>query len=241
MTRGALLLTFDDFFVPEWAAAREVVRAHGARVTFFVSDLGRLSRPDFSKLRDLAADGHTIGAHGLHHLDAAEEIARVGPEAYVRDEIAPCLAGLRAEGLAPRSFAYPFGGRSPAIDELLARTFTRLRGGYSAPSDGRQLAEDDGYFIPVSELPSRRLLTAAGADNGRDFRPCGNSDAALLAALRRAADRDEALTLYAHAIAEAHENNYITPARVTWLIEQATELGVRCIGFDDLDEIISPS
>ncbi|MFI6533597.1 polysaccharide deacetylase family protein [Nonomuraea sp. NPDC050547] len=228
---GILLLTFDDFFVPEWRAAREVFRAHGARVTFFVSEPWQVR--SWAGLRDLAADGHSVGAHGFRHLRADERVAEAGGAAYLREEIEPCLAALAAEGLRARSFAYPNSARSPASDTVLTTVFDRLRGGRGVP-DGAEPADVGDFFVPVAELPRRRVLIGAGADNGRMFRPRGLTDAALLGALRRAADREEALTLYAHAIAPAHEANYLAPDRLDRLLAEAARLGLRCLGFDDL-------
>lgn len=43
-------------------------------------------------------------------------------------------------------------------------------------------------------------------------------------------------TLIAHAIADAHEHDYIAPARIEWLLTRAAELGLCCLGSDDLPE-----
>lgn len=231
MSRGVLLLTFDDFFVPEWSAAREILRRHGSRVTFFLSELDRVA--DWAPLRELAEDGHTVGAHGWRHLHAPDRIAAVGGPAYLREEIGPCVAGLRAEGFAPRSFAYPVSARDEGSDEVLCSVFARLRGGLSVPYD-TQIAAVEEFFVPVDALAERRVLIGAGADTGKLFQPRGLGDASLLGGLRRAAERDECLTLYAHAIAGTHEANHISPERVGWLLDQAAELGLRALGFDDL-------
>ncbi|GAA3108079.1 peptidoglycan/xylan/chitin deacetylase (PgdA/CDA1 family) [Kribbella aluminosa] len=231
--RGALLLTFDDFFVPEWSAARDLLRLYDAHVTFFVSELDRLSDEDWPRLRELAADGHTVGAHGWRHLNAAVRVAEIGGDAFLREEIDPCVAGLRAEGLDPRCFAYPVSVRSDATDAVLTEVFGRLRGGCAVP-EGMEPAQVDAIFTSVADLPGRRVLLGAGADNGRNFQPRGLTDVALAGALHRAAERNEALTLYAHAIADTHEANYITPARLTRLLDLAAELGLPCLAFDDL-------
>ena len=234
MRRGALLLTFDDFFVPEWSAARELLRSYDAHVTFFVSELDRLSDEDWPRLRELAADGHTVGAHGWRHLNAALRVAEVGAKAYLREEIDPCVARLRSERLDPQYFAYPVSARSETSDAVLTTEFRRLRGG-CAILDGTEPAEVDAIFTPIADLPQRRVLIGAGADNGRNFHPRGLTDAALAGALHRAADRNEALTLYAHAIADTHEANYITPARLTRLLDLAAELDLSCLGLNELD------
>ncbi|MCX5098496.1 hypothetical protein [Streptomyces sp. NBC_00439] len=188
-----------------------------------------------SRLRELSADGLTVGAHGLRHLNAAERVAEVGSDAYLCDEVAPCAAGLRAEGFDPRTFAYPCSARSESSDALLTEVSTRLRGSVSVP-EGRELAGIDDFFVPVAELPERRILIGAGADNGAQHQPRGHSDAMLLGGLRRAVERGKVSILIAHAIADTHEHDCVAPARIEWLLTRAAELGLRCLGFDDLPE-----
>ncbi|MFD5504699.1 hypothetical protein ACFWJS_34165 [Streptomyces sp. NPDC127061] len=188
-----------------------------------------------SRLRELSADLLTVGAHGLRHPNAAERVAEVGSDAYLRDEVAPCAAGLRAEGFDPRTFACPCSARSGTSDALLTEVSTRLRGCVSVP-EGRELAGIDDFFVPVAELPERRILIGAGADNGAQHQPRGHSDAMLLGGLRRAVERGELSILIARAIADTHEHDCISPARIEWLLTRAAELGLRCLGFDDLPE-----
>ncbi|MCX4850226.1 hypothetical protein [Streptomyces sp. NBC_00893] len=49
MPHGVLLLTFDDIFVSEWSAARELFAAHDARVSLFTSALDRLTPADLAR------------------------------------------------------------------------------------------------------------------------------------------------------------------------------------------------
>ncbi|MFG3531026.1 hypothetical protein ACGF8B_30450 [Streptomyces sp. NPDC047917] len=98
-----------------------------------MSALDRLTPAGWPRLREPAADGHTVGAHGMRHLNAAERVAEVGSDAYLRDEVGPCAAGPCAEGFDPRTFACPYSARSETSDALLTEAFTRLRGGLSVP------------------------------------------------------------------------------------------------------------
>lgn len=111
-----LALTFDDAHVAEWHALRDVLSAHDARVTFFVTRFANLSPTNVARLQDLRADGHAIEAHGANHLDAAAYTERHGLDAWVVDELRPSIDDLRAAGFAPSSFAYPFGTRTRSID-----------------------------------------------------------------------------------------------------------------------------
>ncbi len=111
-----LALTFDDAHTAEWHAMRELLAAHDARVTFFVTRFSQLSDARVQHLVDLRADGHAIEAHGVNHLDAAELTERRGLDAWVDEELRPSIDDLRAAGFEPSSFAYPFGTRTSSLD-----------------------------------------------------------------------------------------------------------------------------
>jgi hypothetical protein len=125
---GSLALGFDDAHVDAWHALRPVFDRHGARVTFFVTRFPGLSAEQRAELHDLADDGHAIEYHGTDHKAAATYVAEHGLDAYLRDEIEPGLAAMRADGFAPTVYAYPFGDRSDETDAALLEQFTLVRG-----------------------------------------------------------------------------------------------------------------
>ncbi|MEU0565072.1 polysaccharide deacetylase family protein [Nonomuraea sp. NPDC005983] len=229
-----LLLTFDDYFVRTWSAVRGLFTAYDARVSFFISEPDRLDAEEWRMLRDLAADGHTVGAHGWRHRWAPDRIAELGGDGYLAEDVTPCVELLRAQGFAPRSFAYPVSRHCEKSDQVLGGVFSRLRGGVPV-KPAVDLSTLDDLFVPLAEVPSRRVLLGASIDTGKAFRPAGVGDASVSAALRRAADRQECLTLYGHAVADRHEANHTAPARVEAILAQAAELGLPCRGFDELD------
>ncbi|MEU5864254.1 MULTISPECIES: polysaccharide deacetylase family protein [unclassified Nonomuraea] len=231
---GILLMTFDDFFVPEWSAMRGLFREYGARVTFFVSEPYRIDDDGWRRLRELADDGHTVGAHGYRHLWAPDRIAALGGDGYLAEDVTPCLAALRAHGFEAACFAYPVSRRDERSDAVLGGVFHRLRGGARHPAEGG-LDTVDEIFTPAAELAGRRVLIGAGIDTGKLFRPAGVDDASVRSALVRAAEREEAVTFYAHAVADSHECNHVSPARLETVLAQAAELGLDVLGFDDLD------
>lgn len=125
--RAGLVLGFDDYFVDDWYALRDVFAAHHARVTFFVSDYGDLTPAQKDELHALAADGHAIEAHGMGHRDAPDYVDQHGVASYLAVEIDPELAAMRADGFAPTTFAYPYGDRTRELDEALLTRFRLLR------------------------------------------------------------------------------------------------------------------
>ncbi len=69
----------------------ELLRDRGIRATFFV--VGEVARAHPNLIREIAAAGHEIGAHGDHHIPLDE----LGPEGFRRD-LEENLRALRAAG-----------------------------------------------------------------------------------------------------------------------------------------------
>lgn len=122
-----LALSFDDAGITEWMSARPLFQQYGARVTFFVTRYDRFTEEGRGHLRELAADGHEIAAHGVAHLRAPVYVEDHGVAAYLADEALPSIDVLRAEGYEVTSFAYPYGARTEEIDRALAAHVPVLR------------------------------------------------------------------------------------------------------------------
>ena len=120
--------TVDDDDVDAWFAWREPLRAHGVKVTFFVTNFAKLTPAQRQELHVLATDGHDIEAHGATHQNAVDYSATHGLAAYVRDEALPSQALLAADGFpAPVAFSYPYGAHTHELDAALAPHFAWLR------------------------------------------------------------------------------------------------------------------
>jgi hypothetical protein len=124
---AGLALGFDDAWVSEWFALRELFATRRARVTFFVSNFHELDPPQIEMLHALARDGHAIEAHGMGHRNAPDYVDRHGLAAYLAVEIDPLLGAMRAHGFSPTTFAYPYGDRTTELDAALLERFTLLR------------------------------------------------------------------------------------------------------------------
>ncbi|MET9921546.1 polysaccharide deacetylase family protein [Streptomyces sp. NPDC006435] len=229
----ALLLTFDDRHVREWAAVAPLFASYGARVTFFVCEPDRLDRDEVRLLRGLADDGHSIGCHGLRHERAPDFVSAHGPAAYLDREVVPALERLRRLGFPARSFAYPCSARDEETDRLLLTLFERLRGGVPV---GRRAdpALADELRVPARDLTARRVLPGCSVDSGRGAVAYGDDLGGVEAALRRTAEEGGVVTLYAHCVADAHPDNHVTPARLDGLLSLAAGLSLPCAGFDEL-------
>jgi len=193
------------------------------------------------RLKKLWAHGHTIGLHGLRHLNANEEVARKGAEQYFADDIAPQLDRLRVSWIPVTSFAYPNCRFSDESDALFkAKGFTHVRGGHKgiAPYDPKGEKQEglkpihtvDRAFFPASELGSRfRLDTViAGEAYHTDIED-------ILKCIRRCAERKEVFVLASHGI---HPDAKGISMKTEWLeriLTTAKECGVMTVGFDELN------
>ena len=125
--QAGLALSFDDAGIIAWLSARPLFQQYGARVTFFVTRYDTLHEDDLAGIRELAADGHEIAAHGMRHLSAPAYVEDHGLAAYLADEALPSIELLRADGYPVVSFAYPHGARTSEIDRALAEHVPVLR------------------------------------------------------------------------------------------------------------------
>ncbi len=126
-TGPAIALGFDDWWVDDWAAQRDLFARYGARVTFFVALYPTYTDAQKAELASLEQGGHDIEFHGAEHLDGPAYVDQYGLPAYLSTEIDPGLAAMRADGYDPIVFAYPAGKRTPATDAALLPRFAALR------------------------------------------------------------------------------------------------------------------
>jgi hypothetical protein len=103
--RAGFSFGFDDYYVEAWFALREILQAHHARVTFFVSNFAEFTEHQRAMLHALEDDRNAIEAHGMGHRDAAEFVDAYGLTKYLADEIDPMLDVMARDGFAPTTFA----------------------------------------------------------------------------------------------------------------------------------------
>ena len=125
--RAGFSFGFDDYYVDAWFGLRDILRAHHARVTFFVSNYGDFDEQHRAMLHALEDDGNAIEAHGMGHRDAAEFVDGYGLNKYLAEEIDPLLDVMARDGFTPTTFAYPYGNRTSELDEALLDRFSLVR------------------------------------------------------------------------------------------------------------------
>ena len=231
-------MSFDDRNFESWEKAAPLFRRYGAHATFFV--FGTIDDNAKAVMARLAADGHSIGLHGLGHRNADSAVASMGAVEYWTKEIAPQLEACRAAGLNITSFAYPNCQFTGETDELFRTNgFKHVRGGlldvtpYDPKGEKRAglkpIHTVDKAFIPAKELETRfRLDTAlVGESYNTDIED-------ILKCVRRCAERNEVFVLTSHGIAPGAKSINMKTEWLERIIATAKECGVAVIGFDEL-------
>jgi peptidoglycan/xylan/chitin deacetylase (PgdA/CDA1 family) len=170
--RRSFVLTFDDGYRNVFDLAAPLLSRHRFHaIVFVVADrVGRTAQwqdqpealagaplMDWSQLQALLAMGLSLGAHSLTHPRL--------PELASKDAEREIVSSKRAIedrcGVAVTTFAYPYGARTNAIEQLVARNYeaafgTRL--GFATPGSGcMNLERVDTYYL-------RRFASFEGLD-----------------------------------------------------------------------------
>jgi hypothetical protein len=126
--RAGLALAFDDNGIDAWFGVRELLAAHRAHVTFFVTRWYSRSDQERGELRQLADDGHDVEPHSVNHLHAPDYVRAHGLAAYMSDEMQPSIDGLLEAGYPPpTTYAYPFGESTDELDIAIFPIVPRVR------------------------------------------------------------------------------------------------------------------
>ncbi len=125
--RGGLALAFDDQYIDAWYDARDLLDAHHAHVTFFVTRFYSRTDDERAKLAQLAAEGHDVQPHSVDHLNAVDYVDAHGLAAYLTDEVVPSIEILRDAGYTPTAYAFPFGASTTALDDAVLEYVQHVR------------------------------------------------------------------------------------------------------------------
>lgn len=119
-----VVVTIDDGNHSVYRAWKEVFQPRGIRPFLFVYPAVILGGKDFAltgaQLREMAAAGCGIGAHGYHHNPVSDKAYVKDPVDFMAEIRRPAGAIERLTGARPLAFAYPFGVFSSRAKEALA-------------------------------------------------------------------------------------------------------------------------
>lgn len=112
-----LALTIDDGPDPAVTpAVLDLLRAHGAKATFFLIAQRAEAHP--ALVRRIVAEGHAVGNHSHRHRHT---FSLLGPRGFAAEINAAQQVLQRLTGRPPRWFRAPAGLRNPFLDPVLHR------------------------------------------------------------------------------------------------------------------------
>jgi peptidoglycan/xylan/chitin deacetylase (PgdA/CDA1 family) len=114
------VITFDDGWSDGYEYAFPIMREYGFVGTYFVIG-SRIDQKDFlstTEMQALEAAGNEIGNHTENHVSLSSVTM-----SHVRQEVEDASAAIaRAVGHRPVSLAYPMGGVSAGVAQVLSQT-----------------------------------------------------------------------------------------------------------------------
>jgi peptidoglycan/xylan/chitin deacetylase (PgdA/CDA1 family) len=192
-----IVLTFDDTFIDEWYTADALMHQHNWKATFFVTNYDTATETQKQELHQLHNNGHEIGGHGLHHLNALQYVGTYGLESYMNTEIMPMLQLMNQDGYTISSFAYPYGARSKQLDNELSNHFGILR---STTYDRVEPKYQSCFYT------GNKVIYGLGIDNNY-----GNDINYLKSLMKFAKDHNKIVVFYGHKIVNEVTDKYQTP------------------------------
>jgi len=140
-----VVVTIDDGNHSVYRAVKDVFEARGIKPFLFVYPAAIMGRSRFAitteQLKELAADGCGVGAHGYFHLPLSDKAYAKDPKAFNIEIQRPGPALGKMLGEAPTLFAYPYGvcGKK-AEDDVAAAGYSWA---FLADDKIRQVSFDD--------------------------------------------------------------------------------------------------
>lgn len=115
-TGTVVTLGFDDCFADQLLGAT-MLSSRGLHGVFYVNSgrFGQPGRMTAGQVLQLQLDGHEVGGHSVSHPDLPTLDADEQRRQICNDRVA--LLGL---GLAPTSFAYPYGDETPVTQQIVS-------------------------------------------------------------------------------------------------------------------------
>lgn len=197
--QGGVIFTFDDQFVNEWYAYKDIFAKYHIKATFFIAHPQLLDGGSVEKLKILQNEGHEIACHGFNHLNCLDYTDSMN--VYIEKEIQPAIQTMKSKGFKVVSFAYPYGKSSISSDSILLHYFSYLRKATYNIND----TTIDRYNEIYISSPSTRITDAMGIDYNYSI-TLENMEKAI----QRAVNNNEILVLYAHRI-DSSKNDYTIP------------------------------
>lgn len=226
-TVSGIALSFDDKYIDEWFAIRDLLKRYNAKVTFYVAWPDQITPTQWEKLSILQSDGHEIGSHSFSHQPAPAYFQLYSGAQYISNEINPSIAMFHQHGIFPTSFSYPTGAHTPETDAVLLTKFNIIRSTAGNDRGATQLETLDIFYY---KFDANRVVTSAGIDTIQN-----TSAYQFFTAMVRARDRKEVLMIHGHNIVDTNPLDYsATTAKLEQILKYATDLGLHFYAISEL-------
>lgn len=118
--RAGIAFAFDDASPDQWTSVRDILDAHGVRLTLFITRWFEMDDAQHAEIHQFYEDGADIEPHTVNHGHAPAYVAANGMDAYMTDEVMPSFQVLTDAGYPPATaFAYPYGDHTQELDDRL--------------------------------------------------------------------------------------------------------------------------
>lgn len=225
---GAVVFSFDDQYVDLWYKQRELFNKYNMKATFFINRPQLLQAEQIKKLKELQADGHEIGCHGLNHLNSVDYKDSI--DLLIESDIKPALEILKNYGFDVVSFAYPYGSSTPKIDSAFIHHFQYLR----KATWNMQDTTINNYNEIFATKTNFRINNAMGIDTNYKI-TLENFETGLV----RAQQKNEVLILYAHRIDTTLKDYSIHPKYLEDVFKLCTKNKIQSIRYRDINDFLS--
>jgi len=226
--KGAIIYSFDDQYVDEWFAQRELFNKYNIKATFFINRPHLLTPNQVEKLNILQKDGHEIGCHGLNHLNVTKYKDSI--DILIQKEIKPAIKILADVGFKTTSFAHPYGQSLPEINTELLKHFDFLR---MATWNMRDTTIDF-YNEIFANANNYQVTNSMGIDSNY-----GISLQSFEKGLLRAIERKEVLILHAHKTDSSLTNYTVSPDYLESTFLLCKKHNIAAIRISDLKKYFS--
>lgn len=133
--KHSIIITFDDGNENNYTAALPVLKSNGFKAVFYIIS-NNIGAPEYltkDQLIELSAEGMTIGAHTVSHLD----LTKVSEDDAVNQIINSKSAIETMVGRSITDFCFPFGGYNDHLTDLVKNAgFTNATTTKNPPSFG---------------------------------------------------------------------------------------------------------
>jgi Polysaccharide deacetylase len=125
---GGVAFAFDDDEPDAWMSVADIIAAHHARITLFVTRWQGIDDTGRAEIAQFYANGADVEPHTVNHIHAPAYVDQHGLDAYMTDEVLPSFQVLTDAGYPQAaSFAYPFGDHSSELDRALLEVVGTVR------------------------------------------------------------------------------------------------------------------